>query len=90
MKVTRVGVDLAKSVFQVHGVNAAGRRVWQRQLKRCNWLRVLSETVEPGHSRSRYWMTVMGHLQPASSLSPGGLLPDALQPFGESLSNCLA
>ncbi|MDH3640333.1 MAG: IS110 family transposase, partial [Gammaproteobacteria bacterium] len=48
MKITRVGVDLAKKVFQVHGVDQAGRRVWQRQLKRSNWLCVLSETVEPG------------------------------------------
>jgi len=48
MKITRVGVDLAKKVFQVHGVDAAGHRVWKRQLKRCNWLSVLTETVEPG------------------------------------------
>ena len=31
-----------------------------------------------------------GHLQPAGSLSPGGQLPDAFQPFGERLSSCLA
>jgi len=48
MKITRVGVDLAKKVFQVHGVDRAGRPVWRRQLKRCNWLSVLTETVEPG------------------------------------------
>jgi transposase len=47
MKITRVGVDLAKSVFQVHGVDASGRRVWKRQLKRANWLKVLVETAEP-------------------------------------------
>ena len=48
MKITRVGVDLAKNVFQVHGVNRAGRCVWKRQLKRLNWLQVLTETLEPG------------------------------------------
>lgn len=48
MKITRVGVDLAKNVFQVHGVNRAGRCVWKRQLKRSNWLQVLTETLEPG------------------------------------------
>ena len=48
MKITRVGVDLAKNVFQVHGVDRAGRRVWKRQLKRSNWLSVLTEAVEPG------------------------------------------
>ena len=48
MKITRVGVDLAKTVFQVHGVNRAGRCVWKRQLRRSNWLQVLTETLEPG------------------------------------------
>ena len=32
--VTTVGLDLAKSVFQVHGVDAAGQVVIRRQLKR--------------------------------------------------------
>ena len=32
--VTTVGLDIAKSVFQVHGVDAAGRVVIRRQLKR--------------------------------------------------------
>jgi transposase len=36
MQITRIGVDLAKNVFQVHGVNAAGREVWKRQLRRSN------------------------------------------------------
>ena len=34
MKLTRVGVDLAKQVFQVHGVDRAERPVWCRRLKR--------------------------------------------------------
>ena len=32
--VTTIGVDIAKSVFQVHGVDAAGQVVIRRQLKR--------------------------------------------------------
>ena len=32
--VTTIGLDIAKSVFQVHGVDAAGRVVIRRQLKR--------------------------------------------------------
>ena len=32
--VTTIGLDIAKSVFQVHGVNAAGQVVVRRQLKR--------------------------------------------------------
>jgi transposase len=32
--VTTVGLDIAKSVFQVHGIDAAGHVVIRRQLKR--------------------------------------------------------
>src|SRR5262249_37585880 len=48
MKLMRVGVDLAKSVFQVHGVDRHEQVVWRRKLTRANWLRVFLETVEPG------------------------------------------
>lgn len=34
MKVTTIGIDLAKSVFQVHGVDEAGNAVLQRRLRR--------------------------------------------------------
>ena len=32
--ITTIGLDIAKSVFQVHGVNAGGQVVMRRQLKR--------------------------------------------------------
>jgi transposase len=34
MNITTVGIDLAKSVFQVHGVDARGKAVLRRQLRR--------------------------------------------------------
>jgi transposase len=34
MKITRMGIDLAKNVFQLHGVNAAEKVVYQKALKR--------------------------------------------------------
>lgn len=34
MKITTVGIDLAKNVFQVHGVNEHGKTVLKKQLKR--------------------------------------------------------
>ena len=34
MNITTVGVDLAKSVFQVHGVDQHGKLVLKKQLKR--------------------------------------------------------
>ena len=48
MKLIRVGVDLAKNVFQVHGVDRNEKAVWRRRLTRENWLKVLLETIEPG------------------------------------------
>jgi len=32
--ITTIGLDIAKSFFQVHGIDAAGRVVTRRQLKR--------------------------------------------------------
>ena len=34
MKTTTVGVDLAKRLFQVHGVDERGKAVLRKQLKR--------------------------------------------------------
>ena len=48
MKLIRVGVDLAKNVFQVHGVDRSEKAVWRRKLTRESWLKVLLETVSPG------------------------------------------
>ena len=33
-RITTIGLDIAKSVFQVHGVDVAGQVVIRRQLKR--------------------------------------------------------
>ncbi len=48
MKVSYVGVDLAKNVFQLHGIDRHGQAVWRRRLRRNQWLKVLLETAEPG------------------------------------------
>lgn len=38
MKITRVGLDIAKQVFQVHGVAERGQAVVRRQLARAKVL----------------------------------------------------
>jgi len=48
MKIIRVGVDLAKNVFQVHGVDRNEKPVWKRKLKRAEWIKVLLEKIESG------------------------------------------
>ena len=47
MKLIRVGVDLAKNVFQVHGVDRNEKAVWRRKLARETWIKVLLETAAP-------------------------------------------
>jgi transposase len=47
-KLSRVGIDLAKNAFQLHGVDRHGKAVWRRRLTRDKWLKVLLEKVEPG------------------------------------------
>ena len=34
MKITTVGIDLAKNVIQVHGINEQGKKVFNKQLQR--------------------------------------------------------
>ncbi len=48
MEIIRVGVDLAKNVFQVHGVDARENIAWQKSLKRVTWLAELQKYVPAG------------------------------------------
>lgn len=48
MKLIRIGVDLAKNVFQVHGVDRAEKPVWCKKLTRQEWLKTVLERIEPG------------------------------------------
>ena len=45
---SRVGIDLAKNIYQLHGVNRTETSTWCRRLKRDNWIKVLLNKVEPG------------------------------------------
>jgi transposase len=48
MKLTHIEVDVAKQVFQVHGVDRHETTIWRRRLPRERWLQAVSEAVEPG------------------------------------------
>ncbi len=43
MEITTLGIDLAKSVFQLHGVNAEGSTVLQKKVRRAALLNVLGK-----------------------------------------------
>src|SRR6187200_490640 len=49
--ITTIGLDIAKSVFQVHGIDAAGTVVIRRQLKRSYVLRSFRSCRVPGWYR---------------------------------------
>ena len=58
MKITTVGIDLAKNVFQVHGIDERGKAVLGKQLRRAQVAVGLSESsanvsVRPG---AGYWL----------------------------------
>jgi len=48
MKLIRVGIDLAKNVFQVHGVDRGEKVAWRRRLRREECINVVRERAEPG------------------------------------------
>ena len=53
MKISRVGVDLAKNVFQVYAVDRYGRQVWRRRLRRSTWLKVIGDDGQGSTSNDR-------------------------------------
>ncbi len=48
MKLSRIGIDLAKNVFQIHGVDRHGKTMLKRRLKRNQWLQAVSDKAGPG------------------------------------------
>jgi transposase len=46
MDIKRIGIDLAKQVFQLHGVNSHEQPVLKKRLKRAEFLAYLSQ-LEP-------------------------------------------
>jgi transposase len=80
-QVVTIGLDLAKSVFQVHGVDAAGQVVLRRQIRRSQLLQFFAR--QPGClvgmeacASSHFWareLSALGHevkLMPAQYVKP--------------------
>ena len=38
-KVTTLGIDLAKTVFQLHGADVTGKLVWRREVRRAQLMK---------------------------------------------------
>ena len=79
--VTTIGLDIAKSVFQVHGVDAAGQVVIRRQLKR-RYVLAFFQKLPPclvgieACASSHYWSREPSGLAPRTGGSP---LPSAFR-----------
>ena len=75
MKITTIGLDLAKNVFQVHGIDAAGEVVVRRALRRGQMLAFFSK-LEPclvgmeACGTSHYWARELGSLGHEVKLMP--------------------
>jgi len=48
MNIIRVGVDIAKSVFHIHGVDRHGQIQWQGKYTRSKWLDAICRKVPKG------------------------------------------
>jgi len=48
MNISRVGIDLAKNVFQIHATDSHGKTVWKRKLTRDRWIEEVCTKVPVG------------------------------------------
>jgi transposase len=63
--ISTIGLDIAKSLFQVHGVAAAGQVVIRRQLKRRYVLAFFQKLPPCLVASSHYWsreLQALGHM----------------------------
>src|ERR1700692_767906 len=86
--ITTIGLDIAKSVFQVHGVDAAGAVVIRRQLKRRSVL-AFFQKLPPclvgieARASSHHWsreLQALGHT--VRLMPPAYVKPFSNRPFG--------
>jgi len=82
MEIIRVGVDLAKNVFQLHGVDQHEKPVWKKGLRRGQWLQEPQRRVAPG-GRDRDGGVRGG--APLGSAAPGARLSCEVQNFIEEI-----
>src|SRR5690349_724239 len=89
--VTTIGLDIAKSVFQVHGVDAAGQVVIRRQLKR-RYVLAFFQKLQPcligieACASSHYWSRELQALGHSVRLMP----PTYVKPYVKRQKNDMA
>jgi transposase len=88
MKVTLIGIDLAKNIFQVCGVNQAGKHVFNRQVRRTRLMELLMQHHDAAIameacSGSNYWGRELQQLGFKVMLIP----PQHVKPFVKGNKN---
>ena len=82
--VTTIGLDIAKSVFQVHGVDAIGNVVIRRQLKR-RYVLAFFQKLAPcvvgieACATSHHWSRELKALGPHRASDAAGLREDSMR-----------
>ena len=88
MKITTVGIDLAKNVFQVHAVDGHGKVVLRKQLKRKDVVRFFAN-LEPcligmeACAGAHYWARKLGELGHTMRL----MAPQFVKPYVKTNKN---
>jgi len=88
MKITTVGIDLAKNVFQVHAMDAHGKVVLRKQLKRKDVVRFFAN-LEPcligmeACAGAHYWARKLGELGHTMRL----MAPQFVKPYVKTNKN---
>ena len=91
MAIKVIGLDLAKNVFQVHGVDEAGRVMLKRKLRRTEVLRLFADLppalvgMEACHT-AHYWAREIAALGHEVRLMP----PQFVKPYVKSQKNDMA
>lgn len=89
-KLSRIGIDLAKNVFQLHGADQHGKVLWKRRLSRNKWLKALLEVATPdceigmeACGGSHHWARVLQSYGYTVKLIP----PQFVKPYVKSNKN---
>ena len=97
--VTTIGLDIAKSVFQVHGIDAEGKVVIRRQLKR-RYVLAFFQKLAPclvgieACASSHHWsreLKGLGHtvrLMPPAYVKPFSNRPVGVKQLSETIHQC--
>lgn len=91
MKITTIGVDLAKEVFQIHGVDAHGKAVLRKQLRR-NEMAKFFANLEPcligmeACGSAHYWARKLGEFGHTAKL----MAPQFVKPYVKTNKNDMA